>query len=232
MSLNGRPVLALVPARGGSTGIVRKNLTLLGGRPLVEHTLRAALSSHGVDATYLSSNDPAILAVGVTIGALAVERPAEWATNDAAAADVVRHFVGWLPAALRDQDPYIAYLQPTSPMRTAQHIDSALSLLGETSAHSLVSVLRLQKSPFKSFTVDEDGRLLSLFDERMSNMRRQDLPETFTPNGAIYLFSVDEFVRRGGFPSNGSIPYFMSADESIDIDDAHDLDRAERLMEA
>ena len=63
-------------------------------------------------------------------------------------------------------------------------------------------------------------------------MRRQDLPETCTPNGAIYVFSVDEFVRRGGFPSNGSVPFFMSPDESIDIDDAQDLARAERLMGA
>lgn len=232
MSLSGRSVLALVPARGQSTGIRRKNLTLLRGRPLVEHTIRAALGARSVDATYLSSDDPEILEVGLALGARVVERPAEWATDDAAASDVVRHFLDWLPAALRDQDPYIAYLQPTSPMRTAHHIDSALNLLEETSAHSLVSVLRLQKSPFKSFTIDEDGRLQSLFDEHMSNMRRQDLPETYTPNGAIYLFSVEEFVRRGGFPSNGSVPFFMSPNESIDIDDAQDLARAERLMGA
>lgn len=208
----------------------RKNLALVCGRPLLYYTLRAALDSVEVDQTFLSSDDGEILDFGNRMGVNAVNRPSACATDDASAADVVRHFIEALSDEVRACDPVIVYLQPTSPLRDARHIDRAIALLREHGATMLVSVVELQKSPFKSFGLDDRNRLRSLFDERLSNSRRQDLPRTYIPNGAIYVFSVGEFMARRGFPSNGSVPYVMNEVDSIDIDTPDDLLRAERIL--
>ena len=88
-------------------------------------------------------------------------------------------------------------------------------------------MVEAEKPPYKSFRVVEDGRLFSLFDERLSNARRQDLPKCYYPNGAIYAFRVNDFLERKGFPSNGSLPFVMTVSESIDIDNLDDLIKAE-----
>lgn len=230
MVADSRPVLALVPARGGSKGLPRKNLVLLRGQPLLYYTLKSALDSSVVDQTFLSSDDAEILDFGGRLGVRTVNRPAVCATDDASAVEVVRHFIGTLSDEMRARDPLLVYLQPTSPLRDARHIDRAFALLGEHGATMLVSVVEMQKSPYKSFMLDDRNRLRSLFNERLSNARRQDLPRTFIPNGAIYVFSVEEFVARGGFPSNGSVPYVMSEADSIDIDMPEDLLRAEKIL--
>jgi CMP-N-acetylneuraminic acid synthetase len=222
-----RPVLALIPARGGSKGIRRKNLALVGGRPLVWHTLNAALHAPVIDAVWLSSDDEEILQVGQDAGAKTLRRPAELASDAASAVGVVQHFAASLPETLSALDPVVVYLQPTSPLRTAKHIVEALALMQREGARSVMSVVELQHSPYKSFKIDQQGRLQSLFDESLSNARRQDLPATFLPNGAIYAFTLSEFAARGGFPSNGGLPYVMTESESLDIDTPADLKQLE-----
>lgn len=231
MAVSGTKVLALVPARGGSKGVTRKNLRLLGGRPLVQITLEAARGARLVDEVFLSSDDPEILAVGRATGVRTVVRPSEWATDDATAVDVVRHFLQELPPELREGNPYLVYLQPTSPRRTSAHIDGALNAMASVGGEAVVSVVELTKSPFKAFRLTENNRLQALFDERMSNQNRQQLPRTFAANGAIYAFRMRDFETRGGFPSNGSVPYVMSQEDSADIDTAQDLNRLGQLYE-
>lgn len=225
-----RPVLALVPARAGSKGIPRKNMTDLLGRPLLEYTLRAALDSESIDSVWLSSDDIEILEFGTKLGVQALLRPDEYATDEASAIEVVQHFLSILPLDLLYKNPFIVYLQPTSPLRTAEHIDNAFRELSQCNATSLISVAELEKSPYKAFKLDERGRLISLFDERMSNARRQDLPKTFVPDGAIYIFTVSDFVDRGGFPSNGSVPFVLNQKDSVDIDTPDDLVRVAEFM--
>ncbi|ANT64170.1 acylneuraminate cytidylyltransferase family protein [Prosthecochloris sp. CIB 2401] len=224
-------VLALIPARGGSKGVRRKNLRMIGGKPLLEYTLTAAQRSELVDKTYVSSEDPEILELATSLGATQVQRPADLATDLSSAIEVVQHFIEWLPEELRRQDPSIVYLQPTSPLRTSTHIDAALRRMAELTTTTLLSVTELKASPYKSFTIDESGQLQSLFDEKLSNCRRQDLPKTYIPNGAIYVFRLSDFLERGGFPSNGSVPFVMSDRESVDIDTEEDLHLVEQLLE-
>jgi CMP-N,N'-diacetyllegionaminic acid synthase len=224
-------VLALIPARGGSKGVRRKNLRLVGGKPLLEYTVSAARCSELIDRCFVSSEDSEILELAVRLGAEPVERPADFATDEASAIDVVKHFIGWLPEALRQQDPCIVYLQPTSPLRTSEHIDAALRRMAELNKSTLLSVTELTVSPYKSFKIDESGQMQSLFDEKLSNYRRQDLPATYIPNGAIYVFRISDFLERGGFPSNGSVPFVMSERESADIDTEDDLALVEKLLE-
>lgn len=230
MVLNTNPVIGLIPARGGSKGVPRKNMRVMAGKPLIDFSILAAQQSHYIDSVYVSSDDQAILRHAQTIGATGIVRPDEFASDTASAIEVVNHFIGMLPNALLQEDPYIVYLQPTSPFRTTRHIDEALEQMLAAKARSLVSVTEMEKSPFKMFTLDAKGCLQSLFDEKLSNARRQDLPAVFAPNGAIYVFRVSEFKARGGFPSNGSLPFIMNQEDSLDIDTEDDIRRAEKIL--
>ena len=227
----GKIVLALIPARGGSKGVRRKNLRMVGGKPLLDYTVSAARRSALIDRAFVSSENPEILELAVRLRAEPVERPVDFATDEASAVDVVRHFIDWLPEALRGQDPCIVYLQPTSPLRTSEHIDAALRRMVELNKSTLLSVTELAISPYKSFSIDQNGQLQSLFDEKLSNYRRQDLPVTYKPNGAIYVFRISDFLERGGFPSNGSVPFVMSESESVDVDTEEDLILVEKILE-
>lgn len=230
MILNTNPVIGLIPARGGSKGVPRKNMRVISGKPLIAFSILAAQQSRHIDSVYVSSNDQAILRHAQTMGATGIVRPDEFASDTASAFEVVNHFIGMLPNVLLQEDPYIVYLQPTSPFRTARHIDGALEQMLAEKSHSIVSVSEMEKSPFKSFTLDANGRLQSLFDEKLSNARRQDLPAVFVPNGAIYVFRVSEFKARGDFPSNGSVPFIMSQEDSLDIDTEDDIRHAEMIL--
>lgn len=224
------PVIGLIPARSGSKGVEGKNMRPIGGKPLIEFTILAAQESAYIDTVYVSSDDPVILKHAQTIGAFGVLRPAEFAKDTSSATEVVKHFIGTLPKIVLEKDPYLVYLQPTSPLRAARHIDDALEQMMRERAQSLISVSGERRSPFKMFSLDTNGRLQSLFDEKLSNARRQDLPAVFSPNGAIYIFRVSKFGAKGGFPSNGSVPYVMSDSESLDIDTEDDLRVAEMVL--
>jgi CMP-N,N'-diacetyllegionaminic acid synthase len=223
-------VIALIPARGGSKGFPRKNIAMLAGKPLIAHTIEAAQGSHLVDEAWVSSDDEEILSIASAYGVRTLIRPHELADDKASAVGVVEHFIAALPDELRSRDPLIVYLQPTSPLRNASHIDSALLAMVAAGTNCTVSVVEAEASPFKAFQLDSDGRLKSLFDEHMSNERRQDLPRCYFPNGAIYAFNITSFRSRRGFPSNGSLPFIMSAEDSIDIDNADDFTRAHTAL--
>jgi CMP-N-acetylneuraminic acid synthetase len=128
------------------------------------------------------------------------------------------------------QDPYIVYLQPTSPLRTSRHIDEAFILMQSKSAKLLMSVFKLDKSPYKAFILGKNELLEAIFSEQMSNANRQSLPLAFYPNGAIYIFQESAFKKRGCFPSNGSLPYVMSDRDSMDIDSEDDLAKFEQIL--
>jgi CMP-N,N'-diacetyllegionaminic acid synthase len=223
-------IIALIPARGGSKGIPQKNLAMVAGRPLVAHTIEAAMQAASISTTYLSSDDEEILEIGRRAGCQTIKRPVELAGDNSQATDVVSHFIS---AALigADDEAAIIYLQPTSPMRTARHIDEAVALMKGSRSKTVVSVTELEKSPYKSFVLDERGELQSLFEESLSNANRQSLPRTFIPNGAIYGFSLGSFRKRRAFPSNGSLPYIMDRQASLDIDTPNDLAIVRALME-
>lgn len=230
MLTDGSFVIALIPARGGSKGIKRKNLVKLAGKPLIAHTISAAKNSLIVDAIWVSSDDDDVLKISESLGAKTLKRPIEFANDHASANDVVFHFIASLPNEVTENRTVILYLQPTSPLRNEIHIDNALKAMDNAKVYGVISVVEAEKPPQKSFRLDENGCLISLFDERQSNARRQDLPPCYYPNGAIYAFRISEFLNRNGFPSNGSLPFIMSSNDSIDIDNISDLIQAEAFL--
>ena len=224
--------IGLIPARKGSKGLKNKNILSLNNKPLVQHTFEAANSSSCIDEVWVSSDDLTILSLADSMNIKGLKRPKKFATDQSSSVDVVNHFINSFPDNLNYEKTYIVYLQPTSPLRNSSHVDEAINQLIEQNNKSLTSVMRLRKSPFKSFVISESGNLQSLFNEQLSNARRQDLQDAYIPNGAIYIFTIAEFLSRKGFPSNGSLPYIMSSNDSIDIDDLEDLKIADNLLKA
>jgi len=126
----------------------------------------------------------------------------------------------------------LIYLQPTSPLRNEVHIDEALEKMKLMEEDRIISVSVMPMSPFKAFILDEQDRLQALFDEKMTNMRRQDLPQVYLPNGALYVFRLSDFIEQSAFPSNGSLPYMMNRRDSLDIDNEEDLVLFEKELSA
>ncbi len=226
---NNTKVFALIPARKNSTGIKNKNIYKIDSKALIDFTLEAASESYNIDKIFVSSDSIEILDhVSFFPNIFPIKRPLKYADTKSQAVDVVNHFIEWLDDSginNANEDFYLIYLQPTSPLRNSKAIDKCFELMLAKSKNSLISVVANNFSPYKSFKIDKDGLLSSLFDQSLSNANRQDLPATYRANGAIYVFKVSEFKEINGFPSNKGIPYIMNEIDSLDIDNYEDLDK-------
>jgi CMP-N-acetylneuraminic acid synthetase len=220
--------LAVIPARGGSKGLAAKALRLLGGRPLLAHTAEAALASRRVAKVILSTDDEAIAEVGVTLGLdVPFMRPHELAADDTPMLPVLQHALG----AVRGQGfDVVVLLQPTSPLRRADHVDAALALLDRTGADSVVSVVEVphQYNPLSVLVVDGDRA--RPYSEGPMPTRRQDKPRVFARNGPAVLAVKASVVEGGSLYGQDSRALVMSPLESVDIDNQDDLDYAEFLL--
>lgn len=215
-------VLGIIPARKGSKGLVGKNKYTLNGLPLIEYTLNASISSK-LKLIVVSSDDPEILNIASKYNVTRVERPKKISGDTATTHSVLLHT---LEVIGRDFDAVMT-LQPTSPLRTATHIDDAIDLFcQDDSADSLVSVVQVPHNftPQKLMSM-ENGYL----NGSLKLKRRQLVDQYFARNGAaIYLTrmkSINEFIVGGRI-----IPFIMSKLSSIDIDDLEDIKLAEALL--
>jgi N-acylneuraminate cytidylyltransferase len=220
--INGLRVLAFVPARGGSKGLPRKNIIDLAGRPLIAWTLDAARQSRYIDRCVVSTDDSEIAKIARDHGGdVPFMRPAELAGDSAETFDALAHMLSLLP-------PFdvVVTLQPTSPLRTALDIDGTLETLVENDAPSCVSVTEPGKSPYWSYRIDEANHLDPLLGPSYSRMRRQELPNAYVLNGAVYATRTGWLLENRGSLGTDTVAYVMPAERSIDIDNAFDLDLA------
>lgn len=225
--------LGVIPARGGSKGIVRKNLRLLNGKPLIAWTIEAALNAIGLDRVIVSTEDEEIAEVSKTYGAeVPFMRPAELAKDNTPTLDVLQHTLYHLAQDESYFPDAIVTLQPTSPMRTSKNIDEALRLFkADFLADCLVSCIKVPHNyhPESIMTLQENGYLKPYSDKKGLPSRRQDKSEIFARNGAaIYITrasNLDKFIVGGNI-----IPFIMNDHESIDIDTEDDLIRAENIL--
>lgn len=219
-------VLAIIPARGGSKGLPRKNVRDLRGRPLIQWTIDAALNASCIDKIEVSSDDEEILDVaGRNSGVSISKRPSNLASDSASSADVVHHVL-----EVNQECDYFILLQPTSPLRRADDIDAAFSFMKEKNAHSCVSVSLANENPFSLYTKQGDSVLHPVFSENPNFLRRQDLPEFFRPNGAIYINRTDDFLVHRKFVMKGTVGFQMPLARSLDIDTADDFKAVETFL--
>jgi CMP-N,N'-diacetyllegionaminic acid synthase len=225
------PIVGLIPARGGSKSIPRKNLAMVAGRPLLAYTAQAALGAARLDRVILSTDDDEIAAAGRSLGLdVPFLRPAPLAGDEIGMIPVLRHALDWL--AERDvAASALVLLQPTSPLRTSQHIDEAIALLLDSGAETVVSVLEVPHNfgPASVMTSDADGRLMP-FLPGPPILRRQDKPRVFARNGPAILAIRSQVLGRDALYGEPTLGYRMSAADSLDIDEPDDLWLAEQYI--
>lgn len=220
-------VAALITARGGSKGLPGKNIRPLAGKPLIAYSIEASQSSKLIDSTYLSSDDPEIISVAVSLGcAVPFVREAHLGRDTTSSLDVVLDAFDRLPP----HDIWVL-LQPTSPLRTADDIDAVVALVSTAQALSAATVREAADHPFLCFSADGAGLLHPFCQNPLqSSMRRQDLPTAYVVNGSVYAFTPAWLRDRRKFVDHGSAFHVMSCERSIDIDTIEDFARAEAWL--
>ena len=218
--IEGRTVLGLITARGGSKGLPRKNPRLLGGKPLIAWTIEEAQNAVSLDRLILSSDDLEIIETARRHGCeVPFVRPAELATDSADSLAVVRHAL----ASLGSSYDYVVLLQPTSPFRTAADIEGSLKLCHERGAPACVSVVEVSKTPYWMFKRGENQKLVPLFAPELMPARRQDAPPVYALNGAVFVAKTGHLVDGGSFVAPETVAYVMDEARSVDIDTEDDL---------
>lgn len=215
--------LGLIPARGGSKGVPRKNIRPVAGRPLITYTLAAAQGSRRLTDYLVSTDDEEIAGVARQCGAVVLERPPELAADETPMLPVVQHAL-----AQGDYDA-VVILQPTAPLRTADDIDAALQILFETGADSVVSVYQVDDHhPARMYRLQ--GNRLMPYDTEPAGRLRQALPPVYHRNGAIYACWTRLVRAQQTLLGPDLRPYLMPRGRSINIDDELDLAFADFLL--
>jgi CMP-N,N'-diacetyllegionaminic acid synthase len=226
-------IIGLIPARGGSKGIPRKNLATLGGRPLISWTIRSAMASGVLSRLIVSTDDPEIADVARREGAeVPFIRPAEFSGDEAQAIGVIRHALQALGLGAVDSCQSVTYLQPTSPFRTAAQLREAVALFYDRRPDTLVSVQRVPHNmvPSAQMVPVDDGHPLWLDSPVGQVMRRQEKARTYGRNGpAILILSAKDVLEHGRLYGDRVMGYEMDRLSSLDIDDPLDLDMARAL---
>lgn len=216
--IENKSVLAIIPARGGSKGVPRKNIRDVAGKPLIAWTIEEAKKSEYIDRLVVSTDDQEIADVAAQWGGeVPFLRPAELAQDETPGIAPVIHM---LTTSEYEYD-LVVLLQPTSPLRTTEDIDGAIALMVSRNANACVSVVAPDKSPYWMYFVDSTGHLVPLLEGDYA--RRQDIPPVYALNGAVYVAEVSWLLRKQSFVSDETVAYIMPKDRSIDIDTETDL---------
>lgn len=224
--LNNKKILALITARGGSKGLPGKNIRDLAGKPLIAWSIEAALASKYIDRLILSSEDPTIIETARKYGCEApFVRAPELATDKSTTIDVVVDAINRLPGF-----DWIIVLQPTSPLRTTNDIDTFIEDTFAHQAQVAVSVCEVSKSPYWMYSRAVDGRLNPILPLKNLATRRQDLPIVYQLNGALYAAECEWLLKNRTFLCEKTYSFVMSTDNSVDIDDEVGFLLAESLI--
>lgn len=225
-------VLAIIPARGGSKGIPRKNIAPLGGKPLIAWTIAAARSATSISRVIVSTDDNEIAQISKAQGAeVPFLRPPEISSDTTPALPVIQHAVDWLAGNDNWQADAIAYLQPTSPFRTAADIDASIAIMHERAADTVVSVVEIPHNMSPTSLMEQrDGWLAFVVPPEERQFRRQAKEKLFARNGPAILLNRRTVIDRNELYGERIAAYAMPRLSSLDIDEPEDLAIAEALL--
>ena len=214
--------LSIIPARGGSKRLPRKNVLDLCGKPLISWTIEAALNSKYLDEVVVTSDDSEILGIANNMKVRSIKRPPHLASDTASTFDAVKHTIDNV-----DSYEYIVLLQPTSPLRNATHIDKAIELLARKGADAVISVSNISHNPAWSNTLDESLSMKNFINEEFLKKSSQDLEKYYKLNGAIYICKTKKLLEEKSFFLRDNIfAFIMSTTSSVDIDKKEDFEFA------
>ena len=223
-----KDIMAIIPARGNSKGIPRKNMYLLNGKPLLYWTIKVACEANIFSKIIVSSEDKEILTYAKECNVFAFQRPSNLSQDHIASSDVVCDVLKRLKND--NLTKYFMLLQPTSPLRTSEHIKDAYKQFLNNKAKSLISGYVPSKHPLKSFLLNQKGYLDSIVPGISPCIARQTLQPAFYQNGAIYINDTEEFLKTKSILTDSAMPYYMRIENSIDIDTIDDMKNVEKIM--
>jgi CMP-N,N'-diacetyllegionaminic acid synthase len=227
MMLSDKSILALITARGASKRVPGKNLVDIGGKPLIAWTVEAAQKSKYIDRVILSSDATDIIDVAEEFGCeVPFRRPVELATDTTSSAEVIIHALD----NIEEEYDYLVLLQPTSPFRIAEDIDDCLEVCIKRNAPSAVSLNLSDKPPAWMYTLDTDGGIQAVTNEGSEATRKQDIPDVYVLNGAVFVSSIEHFRKAKSFLGPETLGLPMPAERSIDIDTSFDVSLARALI--
>ena len=224
--------VAVVTARGGSKSIPQKNIAPVAGKPLIAWTIEAARESRALDRLVVSTDNEQIADVARAWGAeVPFLRPAELAQDDSSHIDVVVHAIQWIEEHNGICPDYILLLQPTSPLRSSEDIDSAIDIAKKHNAVAVVSVSETHDHPYLTKRILDDQTLADFVSaEDIPYLRRQALPPAYALNGAIYINRRLSLLDERTFLPKGTYAYVMPRERSLDIDTPWDLYLADMIL--
>lgn len=226
--------LAIIPARGGSKRVPRKNIREVGNQPLIAYTIQQAEKANKIDRAIVSTDDEEIAQIAREYdGKVPFTRPSELATDTASLSGTIEHALEWEAGENREYDQ-VCSLQVTSPLRSADDIDKAIKKLEETEAQSCVSVSEYVTPPQWAVTTGEDGYLREFFEFDTlwtdKPTRSQDVPDLLHPNGAIFAATVEAWETYKSFYTPQTVGYEMPPERSFDIDEPWELELIRKLL--
>jgi len=222
--------IALILARGGSKGIPRKNIQVVGGKPLIAWTIEAARASRWVQRVILSTDDEEIAEIARAFGCeVPFLRPAELAQDDSTSFEACAHALRYLEKEGECPD-YLVILQPTSPLRLAADIDGAVELISTRRAPALMGVCEATPHPYLARRILEDGTLRDFYSAPETEKRRQEHPPAYYVNGAVYVVEPATLLATGTFQPPGTLAFPMPPERSLDIDTLWDLSLADVIL--
>lgn len=219
-------ILGLIPARGGSKGIPLKNIMTLASKPLIAYSIETAKKSKYIDKVVVSTEHEEIAEISKFYETEVIKRPEQLAGDETSTIEIIFHVFD----VINYNPEIVVLLQPTSPLRTPEDVDNAIELLLKNDCESVVSVCKAKHPPYWSFEIKEKY-LKPIFSEKYLRMRRQELPNAYIPNGAIFISMPKILWRYKSFYCEKTIPYVMPPERSIDIDDEIDFMLAELLTQ-
>lgn len=230
-------ILALIPARGGSKSIPRKNIRPLAGYPLIAYSIAAGLAAETIDRVIVSTDDEEIARIAREFGAeTPFIRPPSLARDNTPDLPVFEHALAWLNENEGYQPQIVVQLRPTSPFRRTWHIDQAvLRLIERPEADAVRTVCIPFQNPFKMWKIDPDGYLQPLIDigvPEAYNLPRQVLPDVYWQTGYVDAVWSDTILTKHSMTGEAILPLLIGAEEWIDIDSPDDWRRAERLLDS
>lgn len=223
-------IVAIITARGGSKGLPRKNVLDLCGKPLIAHTIEAAIKSSIFDKIIVTTDDEEIKEVSIKYGADVINRPKELASDTASSLDVIEHSLYSL-IELGETYTHFVLLQPTSPLRNEIHIKDSWTTYLDTSSNSLVSVSEVEHPPQKMLIQNKNGDILPLTKWEDLTKPRQQLEKAYQPNGAIYICNIENFLGTKNIFLETLHIFIMDKENSLDIDNMNDLDQVKRIID-
>ncbi len=222
-------VLAIIPARGGSKGLPKKNIKPLGDKPLIAWSIDAAKESKKITKTIVSSDSDEIIKIAKQFGAeIPFKRPDDLASDTASTKDVLIHALNFYKSKNIYFD-FLVLLQPTSPFRDSKMIDEMIDEMIEKDVDMVVSVKETSANPY--YVLFEENNKGFLTKSKNANFtRRQDCPTVYEYNGSVYVIKIESLLKYNSLSFPKTIKYVMDNYHSVDIDNQFDFDFAEFLL--